>query len=324
MNRDWAKELRGYRLPEGILPLAPCRELFASYSKDALTAAAELGLHFPEKRGVVSHAIRALDNRMEPTARTAVVTIEAHLDGRDVPPAVSNELMKLGFEPDGFAQYEPDHFNTHQTLKFTVAAKSRRWRNELLSFVHHNCQSAFSRVSESGKIEAYIELEVYPRTGRRLWSARPISEQWREKFPLDEHSLYVLTPPCANNGLAPDNLVKKADIHVKIAKEGLSHGTRLKVIERLCQCGFYHVVTWASNDICTAEFLRGRDAMIVFNLMEEFFSRCGGASEMTLECVSTVWRTSCGVGPRRRLASVPPLVIALNGMALQSRAQRPA
>jgi hypothetical protein len=83
----------------------------------------------------------------------------------------------------------------------------------------------------------------------------------------------------------------------------------------MCKSGFYHVVTWASNDICIAEFFRGRDTIRVFNLLEEFFERYGDASEMALECVSAVWRTSYSIGAQQRLASVPPLVIAVHGTA---------
>lgn len=308
---QWVTDLRAYKLPSDLLPLAPVRTLFDSYSDEALAAAKDLKLQFPEKRGSIIHALQALDPNEDSTAQGGSVIIEAHLGGRDLPLDVSDELLKLGFEPDGFAKYIPEHFNAHATLKFSLPSDAPHRRAQLLAFARHSCETAYTLLNNND-VEAYLELEVYPRTNRRVWETRRAPDQWRDEFPLNEQSLCLTTPPSWNALEASTKTRKRADIHIKLATLGFSFRYKRELILTLCRCGFYHVITWASNDICTAEFLQARDAIAVFNLMEVFFSCCGGASEMTLEYVPGYWRTIYGYGAQCRLAAVPPLVIGLN------------
>lgn len=308
--------LQQYKLPQNILPCAPNRFLFACFSEEALAAASDLTARYAEKRGVLSHIVRFLSGVNNSESYLPTITIEAHIDGRDISTSVSEELLKLGFEPDGFVKYHPDHFNSHSTLKFGVPQNDPRRRKELFSLVRTRCEEAFLLLSEGGRTEAYLELETYPNSSRRFWADSSLAEGWLDRFPFDETSFRIAVPTCEGE-FPPDSFVaKRADVHIKIGQMLSSASTKKLVLDRLQRSGFYHVITWASHDICTAEFNCMRDAMFVFGVLSDFFDRYGGATEMTLENVVDVWRTSYRNGDRTVIAAVPPLVVSINGCRL--------
>lgn len=308
---DAAKKLTEYLIPNEVLPFAPTRQLFSIYNEEILKVAAELVCRYPEKRGTLSHAVRALGYGESHSCNAATVTIEGHILGRDVSDGIRDELIKLGFEPDGFAKYNPPHFNTHLTLKFAIPAKDLGRRKEIYALVKERCESAFVCLNKDGYIEAYVECEIYKSSNRRRFNKKILLMRRAKAFPLKEKSLKVVCPAYETTSTGNDCWKKMIDIHVKLASNGMSQEVRTELITRLCETGFYHVVTWAGNDICTAEFLHTRDANRVYTVMENYFSRYGGASEMTLECVTEMWRTRFRCNEGLAYASVSPLVVGL-------------
>jgi hypothetical protein len=307
-----AEELRGYPLPRGVLPLAPSRQPLRAYSLAALAKAAEFSMANGCKRGLMSHAVRTIaELPFDPVDDTSM-TIEAHLDGRSIPQPIADALVELGFELDGFARFVPQHFTDHFTYKFKLPASDETRRIEYLSLVRAACTAALALLQEAD-LEAYIELEMYAGTNRRYWTPAACTTKSLARFPLAERALRTVLPACnAEEALARGvsiEFAKHADIHVKVAKDA-EHGTDELLIGRLCAAGFYRVLTWAGNDICTAQFQSGRDAMRVFDVLDSFFSEHCGASEMTLESAPALWRTRTKDG--RQLAAVPPLVLSVD------------
>jgi hypothetical protein len=303
--------LRAYRLPEGVLPLAPSRTPFEAYSHESLAAVILKATSYPEKRGMMSHAIRAIEGLERPPASAETVTIEAHVDARGLGQSTADALVRLGFELDGFAAFNPKTFDTHYTCKFKVDRSRAGRRAELLQEVRDAADRALTLLQESG-LEGYVEFEVYPSSNRRSWAGGPISAGWLQAIPLTPGVLETVDLPCDEAEAAatgvPIGLSKRADIHVKVAKDDQDRPCQ-EVIDGLTAAGFYPVRTWAGNDVCTAQFLHGADALRVFQRLDLFFTSHGGATEMTLEFAPGLWRTIHDDGKRSRYASVPPVVL---------------
>ena len=304
-----SQRLRTYTLPGNVLPYAP-RHPFAEYSNTELTKAQQLSVLYPEKRGLISHAFRALQKQGFSPNPPSSLTIEAHLDATKIPPDLAGRFIALGFEPDGFVRFNPSHYADHFTLKFKADATNHARRDLLRDVVERQAAEAFQLLNADTRVkEGYIELEIYPMTNRRFWNGT-LQPGWREAFPLAPHALVnVQTPRTPPEALAAGldlTTRKHADIHIKIARNNPEKDRR-ELIGHLTQAGFYPVFTWAGNDVCTAQFIKPADAEKTRAILETYFDRFGGCSEMTTEPVADMQRT------RRngQLATVPPLVRSL-------------
>lgn len=305
VGRNIGLQLREYELPPGVLPLAPTRFPFTHLSANALAEAARLIAGMPEKRGILSRAVRAMLKDNTTYSHQEMLTIEAHFDGKNVPHDTCERLLTMGFEPDGFARFNPVDFDTHYTLKFKVARSNMKRCRELLSFVRRACATAYSMLCASG-IEAYIELELYPDENRRAWVVRTPAAAWHSKFPLRAGALETVLPPRTGPDASNPSMRKRADIHVKV-------GQSSELMSFLCRSGFYPVLTWAGNNICTAQFSRAIDAVRVFDALERFFSQYLLATEMTLEFSPAMWRTKLSTDRENTaFAAVPPIVVAVD------------
>ena len=304
-----AADMRSYQLPAGILPYAP-RIPLALFSGDALESAASLSSNYTEKRGMITHAFRSLQGQRDLPVPHSVITIESHLDATKIPSDLADKFVALGFEPDGFVQFNPPHYTDHFTLKFRVDAEDHGRREELRHEVENRSRSAFDLQNGDDRVgEGYIELEIYPATSRRSWDGF-LHSGWLDAFPLSENALQNVETPCVQKEAIAAGLDlmsrKHADIHIKIARHN-SETDRQKLIQKLSNAGFYPVFTWAGNDICTAQFLKAGDAERVRTVLEDYFDAFGGCSEMTTEPVAGMWRTE----RKGRLATVPPLICAI-------------
>lgn len=302
--------LRDHRLADGVLPFAP-RLPFAPFAVDALAAAAAITAAFPEKRGILSHVVRAYGGEGgEPSP--AGVTIEAHFDATAIPAALGDRLLELGFEPDGFARFVPAHFADHFTLKFKVAGNDVPRRRMLRAEVEASCASLIAEVERDWPdLEAYLELETYSEGSRRRWPGEALGADWKTRLPLGPAVLKSVLPPCdaaeAERTGQPLTLAKRADLHLKVAR-ATPEAPREALIEALVATGFYRVLTWAGNDVLTAQFSRMSDARRCFAALADFGDRAGGVAELTLEPVVRVWRSG---GGGKRLGALPPLVLSI-------------
>jgi len=307
---DRTSVTNSYLLPDMYLPLAPCRRLFSNYSAFSLQRAHELARACPEKRGTFSHALRDAEGRDVGLSDNSV-TIECHVDGRDVPLNLQDDLFAIGFEPDGFATYNPLHFNCHQSLKFVVASSLYERRRELFEFARVAAVTAHRLLNNAG-VEAYVELETYPSTNRRYWVPRSPGSGWQTAYPLQSAHLKARRVDCVPERGEVCGPKKRADVHIKFRRESQCAGAANDIVEQLRQSGFYVVTTWASNDICTAEFANARDAEFVYDKLDTFFTEWGGPLEMTLECVVGQWRTTYLLNGELTLASLPPLIESIS------------
>ena len=305
-------QLRAYHLPSGVLPLAP-RIPFANFSGAALSAAIKQSTASAEKRGMMSHAIDALTGGNRAETGDSFTTIEAHFDAAHVPQGLANQLAVLGFELDGFAKFVPAHFTDHFTLKYKIAKDNSLLRVRLRREAEAKCnQLTKILAAEWPDVEGYVELEVYTEKNRRYWAEAKLHPDWESRFPLVAGALTSMMLPrtvqeAEEIGISLE-LAKTADIHAKIAPN-LVKWDRDSLLRRLICSEFYPVKTWAGNVICTAQFKNMRDAHFVFDSLAAFFEDCGGCSEMTMEPVVKVWRTSKGANDLLSHASLPPLVI---------------
>lgn len=317
-NRALAGLLRLYELPEGILPLAP-RRPFRAFAEEALQRTVELALRRPQRRGMMSHAVRDLAGWIDLGVSNQTTTIEAHFDSVAAPPDLANYLVGLGFELDGFAEFIPRHFKAHYTLKYKVDTRNVALRRELRADVER-CSSALAGTlaREWPDIEGYIETEIYTNRNRRYWPRAPLKSGWIEHLPYRDGDFEQLIPPTTIDEAKEAGLslgaTKRADIHAKISPES-DPSDRMKLIERLEAVGFYTVRTWAGNDICTAQFLSARDSRAAFRALCQFFDENGGCSEMTLETVTGVVRSVDRPGNLRRWCLLPPLVVRIKEAA---------
>jgi hypothetical protein len=200
-------------------------------------------------------------------------------------------------------------------LKFKVEASAGKRRRELRAEIEARCQQLTGLLSRDWpELEAYLELEIYSARSRRYWPDRLLSADWEERLPFRDGDLLTAIPPCdeaeAQHSQLSLDAVKHADLHVKIAP-ALSREVKDRIAERFVAAGFYRVVTWAGNDVLTAQFARGADARRCFQRLVDFFSEAGGCAEITMEPVASVWRSRSVVDGRVRLGALPPLVSAL-------------
>jgi hypothetical protein len=314
MQSDFIEFIKSYILPADVLPLSQHRQLFAVFNPVALNHAAQMALDYPEKRGVLSYATRKIAQleNAAPSKENHMV-IEIHLDARSLLPELANEFLTLGFEPDGFHQFMPREYATHMTMKFKFPQKDYRRHRIIYEFVKKQFEKSQELlVKEYPHVEAYLEWEIYNSANRRYWNSEKIMGEWQKDFPLGPNSMRVEEIP-RNPGCA---VVKKADIHIKIGKVGLA-GEKIEPDHELGRAliagGFYRVITWAENEIFTAQFTKVHNAKIIFDTLANFFNRHGGAMEMTMEPTRKFWRTT-NPTPRGPLqAEVPPVVTAVYG-----------
>jgi hypothetical protein len=307
-------KLQSYYLPDGVLPYAP-RQPFSDLSTSAISSAVELVRRWPEKCGMLSHAIRAMDGKPLPPEPSRIFRLEAHFDAASIPGDLANRLVSLGFEPDGFARFIPEHYSGHFTLKFKIdMGDSCRRRFLQAEAVRRASQVMEGLAKLWPDIEAYLELEAYPDRFRYRWTDPQVRGAWLDYEPLEGCRMIVVVPPCEKAEAAvrsiPLEARKRADVHIKIGSQ-LGPAEKAELINRLVRAGFYHVKTWAGNDVCTAQFLNGQDAIRCFNRLHVHFSQFGGCSELTMEPVLRVWRSGDYDNGAKRLGALPPLVRAV-------------
>lgn len=311
---ELAGSLQAYVLPDDIMPLAP-RKPFERFSISALQKASQLSLCYPEKRGTFSHTVRHICGVKGIAVPESTVTIEAHIDLVAIPDDLADKLLELGFEPDGFASFVPPHFREHFTLKYKVDIRDIELRRKLLADGEERCRMLEDTLARDWpRVEAYVETEIYTDHNRRYWTHARMKPGWRESLPYREAAFKTAFPPttlkeAASSGL-PLDMVKRADIHAKMSRDN-DTSDRKSLIESLEAIGFYSLITWAGNDICTAQFVSTRDARAVFRAFCRYFDEYGGCAEITLESVTSVWRSSRHVGANRgiSLSTMPPVVI---------------
>jgi hypothetical protein len=305
--------LKSHKLTDGVLPFAP-RWPFADRSTASLSAAAILTARYPEKCGILSHLVRAYRGDETPTM-TSGIRIEAHFDATAIPAELADRLLELGFEPDGFARFVPAHFTDHYTLKFKIAAANSARARALRVDVEERFATLSAELAARwSNVEAYVELEMYSEATRRRWLNSALRSDWISGLPYPAGALSSVVPPRdaeeARSLGIPTTLVKRADLHVKISKS-MPAADRDTLIERLRAIGFYNVLTWAGNEVCTAQFAKGSDARRCFKAFNGYFTRHGGCSELTMESVPSVWRSRHRIAGTLRLATLPPLVLSV-------------
>ena len=308
-------DLGTHALTSGVLPHAP-RRPFEQYSPAALAAAEALTGAWPEKAGILSHVVRSRSGAVKGMAGESAV-IEVHVDAVAIPPELGDRLVELGFEPDGFARFVPAHFATHHTLKFKVARADIARRHALRAEAERRFATLAGELETRWcGIEAYLEMEVYTSASRRRWPDRALAGGWADALPYRPGALTSILPPCtaaeADRLGVPLSIGKRADIHLKVAR-ATPEPERERLIGALEAIGFYRVLTWAGNDVCTAQFASGSDARRCLEAFTRFFDRVGGCVELTMEPVAKVWRSRTLVAGEMRLGALPPLVIAIDG-----------
>lgn len=307
--------LRNYTLPKHVLPMLEDRQPFKHKSSSALRSALEITLYFPEKRGIFSHAARSVLN-MEPLKLPEqTVTIEAHFDSVDLPREFHEQLMRLGFEPDGFHEFNPSHFSEHHTLKFKSSAADQERLARLTRFLRRAGRLLKDYVEQTTTIEAYLEVEKYETSDRHAWSSVPFRGDWFDHLPISEDRLNWVHPPrtrdeAERSGTALE-LAKRADIHMKLSPK-LGERERELFVEQLSKCGFYRVITWSGNHVCTGQFSSGAFGRTCFEDFVEFFNKFGGCTEITFEPAMELWRSNQGTPEEPKLSTLPPLILNNN------------
>ena len=304
--------LRDYFLQEGVARHAP-RQPFSQLTRDTLEQVSRFIADYPESRGMLTQALWSLDPaRKSPTADTPTITFESHIDATVLPNDITNKLVALGFQPDGFVRFFPTHFADHLTLKFKIpdTPNLRARRQHLQSILEEQSRIAFNLLNADPRIaEAYVELEKYPSTNKQKWDLL-LDSNWLGAFPFSAGAFHVIDVPQTQDQAAaqgidhPTSLRKHSDIHIKIARSSSRPEEHTALIYHLTKVGFYPVHTWSGNDVCTAQFARAEDAKRVFKTLKHYFTRHGGCDEMAWEVVTGMYRTE----RHGCFATVPPLV----------------
>ena len=309
-DRNAPEALRSYRLPDGVLRQAP-RQPFVSFSRDSLRRyLAKIEL-WPEMRGPMSSAARALGIFANVGKQAPWIVIEVHVDARGVPLEMSNRLIGLGFELDGFTKFVPAAFDSHFTLKFKADPADRFRVRQLLIAAKEQARCAARLFEDFPDAEGYIESEVYTSNSRLVWQNQALDQVEQGSFPLEAGQLrptVVSRFLSHSDGAAiADTVTKKADIHVKLDKDGPLAGSARRLAARLVSAGFYEVETWSGNTVMTAQFESGATASRIFRRLASFFDQYGGAAEMSLEHCYEMWRSRDKVTDL--LADVPPVCV---------------
>jgi hypothetical protein len=313
VNNQLGVVIRKHEIEPGVLPLAP-RQPFCRFSESALSDAANYLHAFPEKRGVLSHVVRDLGRVASPAVLVGAVTMEAHFDSVAISDELADEILRLGFEPDGFSVFVPEHFSEHFTLKFKYGSETNVERRRYLWATIDTARRSLADLigSRWPKLDCYIECELYPAGNRRTWRNSSLRTGWEDIFPIERDVVSGEIPRSEQDAAllgVPISELKRADIHVKFFA-GMEPMQKDQLARRLASIGFYRVLTWAGNDICTGQFTNSRKATAVFEKVTKFFDEAGGCSELTLEHVPRVWRNRWPTEDGLVYASMPPIIRA--------------
>lgn len=307
---DLEKQIKNYTLPPKVLPLAPRRQLFSPFDTEALSSASRQILLYPEKRGPLSHAVRAATGTEEIPTTGETTTIEAHFDSVAVNLTVGNELIRLGFEVDGFYKFNPLHYGDHYTLKFKVANSDVAKRKELHNLTRRSCDLLIDFLKHNApSLECYLELEIYS-SENRITFKDILYQPWNASLlaPIRLKNIEIPTSKsmAKDQGIALD-LKKAADIHIKLDAR-LLEADRNAVVALLLAAGFYEVITWSGNTVCTGQFASAKLAKETFQHLAAIGARLGGIAELTMEPCPFFWRSEIAKDGDVVFAAVPPIL----------------
>lgn len=294
--------LRDYLLPDGVMVLAP-RQPFKSYGLSAISSFLEFLRENPESRGPMVNAAEALALFKKPQGTAQWLNIEVHVDALDVPNSAQDKLLQLGFQLDGFVQFEPAEFTHHYTLKFKLDEQKTDRVRELIAFARDAFERAQEMFSAHPGLEGYVESEVYTHEWRSVGSSSDSRQVENIAFPLPPGSLRSRSADESKNDRGPMMSAderKKADIHIKVDRSPLADS----LISLAVEAGFYLVETWSANRVLTAQLLDANSAVSTFHTLKAYLDGIAIESEMTLEFCNGMWRAPMTSG---RLSRIPPI-----------------
>ena len=306
-------DICNYILPDDVIPLCEDRQPFKSIPRTTIRSALELTLNFPEKRGIFSHAARDVLGINTEKLSDETITIEAHFDSVQLSNSFQQKLLRFGFEIDGFYKFNPTHFAEHHTLKFKFDQTQIERGARLLRFLKNASKQLWDEVEHENRFEAYLEIEKYKSSDRVSWVPRNLKTDWENNLPLVHDAFEWVVPPtnlqqATSRGVSLQ-AVKRADIHMKLSNT-LSEIERESFVAEVSKFGFYRVITWSGNHVCTGQFSSGRKGRSVFCSFVDFFDRFGGCSEITFEPALMLRRSNLGSSEAPELSALPPLIVS--------------
>jgi len=310
--------LKNYKLPETRLPLCNDREPFKDLSNATIRESIRVALAYPEKEGRLTDSIREVLN-IQPEIPENYLVVEAHLDTTRMDIPLREEAIKLGFETDNFEKIEPPHYRDHYTMRFNIPVGLKERYEELKELMKNRVRDLSYLIQENPETEGYIEAEVYGSKYIADYEYKPISRKGVEDFPFDSKTLINMGLPSTDQEARVKNIDlhshKAADIHVKTPSGVLgekypeAESKPMQILrKKLMAMGFYEVITEAGNKIYTGQFLDIEEARYVFNVLDQYFQKYGGSTQMYIEPCPLFWRKKIRDKNETKLAEIPPVV----------------
>lgn len=301
-------EVREYRLPAIILPLAKDRTPFSDLSDSTIATLIARTLTCATRQGRFSDSIRRILNVKIPSLEDYTV-IEAHIDLTGVTESLRTRLISLGFEPDNFAEIQPPQYIRHFTIQHRVGRESPQ-KSQLFAEVAQAATMAADVIDSCPSVSGYVETECY--TTARILKLPPLglNDLYLQEFPFDSSTFIHLKVARSDGELGTpgyDTLEKRAaDIHVKLAPIATEEFGEPRLEWLLRDSGFYRIRSDAGNYMYSAHFSTLSDANMAYDYVASFARIAGGITGIMREVCTSLWRkTDLEAGVPRR-AEVPP------------------
>lgn len=305
------RELRSYVLASNKLPLSPHRQPFAEVSDENIQRSIERALVQPTRRGRLTNAVRDHLSIDSDTPAEPYSVLEAHIDLTTASLELRNELIKVGFEPDNFAEIQPIQYQVHFTIQHIVP-KSSSQKTQLFDEIRESAHNAANLIDQTADVDGYVEVECY--TSSRIFryaDSSSAEELDVTSFPFTP-STFVrsLVPRQREEYGAPgfDSKEKRAaDIHVKLFPHATYAGGYSDLEDLFQGAGFYRIRSDAGNYMYSAHFSELDDSNRAYDEIVKFSQECRGIASVMREICTSIWR-------KRRLlangsivsAEVPP------------------
>jgi hypothetical protein len=320
-NLSWDEfivRLREVRLAPDVLPLATDRRPFARLALDAVDQIARRALSTPERRGRLTDAVRRFAGITRVPPAKFFVT-EAHIDLTCLDDDLRAALIDLGFEPDNFAKISPPKYRFHFTLQY-VSAQPAENRRSVYRAIEEATGGAALAIDTHPLADGYVETEAYSSDYHFTQPYRDLDPRAAAAFPFEAATFLSQSVPntaaeVTDSGL-PLTAKRAADIHVKVpaaryerANGSLPEHRSGSLKDALERSGFYEILSEAGNYMYSAHFSALRDADEAHAELVRFVGRAGGASGVSREICTALWRKRTVADGETVWAEVPPHLV---------------
>lgn len=300
--------MHAYVLPPNILPLARDRQPFAGLPRQLIGAIIREAISSTTRKGRLTDAVKAVLG-LPPVTVSDYAVIEAHIDLTQAPESLKYRLLRLGFEPDNFAEIQPPQYQYHFSIQHLLDKKISN-KTAVFGQVQRAATAAARAIDATDGVMGYVETECY--TSQRILKllAKELNSDILTCFPFRPDT-FIRLKVAGNNDEAGkpgfDSIEKRAaDIHVKLSRTATTEFGEPRLEALLSDSGFYRIKSDAGNCMYSAHFSILQDSNQAYDELASFALESGGIVGMMREVCTSIWRKTDHTRSLPCKAEVPP------------------